>query len=96
MGLRDPHQRQTRLVLFRTVAHEAWPYVSAGDQVFQRGQHLTAIANAQGKCPLAREKGGELLTRPCVEQNGFGPALAGAHHIAIRKTTATHESVKPP
>ncbi len=66
----------------------------AGDQLLEVGEHLTAVAHAQGEAVVAFEKGGELFARPRIEQDGLGPALAGAEHVAIAEAATGDQSME--
>src|SRR5690606_32859639 len=83
---------EASLELFDAIAHEAWPVLGTGDQFLQRRHHLAAVADTEceGVCPL--EEARELLTRARIEQDGFGPSLTGAQHIAIGESAAGDEA----
>ena len=91
---RHAHQRQARLVLFGSVAHEPRPGIRAGNQFLERGQHLTAIAHAQGKGRVAREERRKFFARPRVEQDRLRPPFARPENIAVGKSAAGHQPVK--
>ena len=68
----------TRLVLLGRVALEDGPCFSAGDELAQARKELAAVADAEGEGVGAGEEGLEVGADGGVEEDGFGPALAGA------------------
>ncbi len=60
----------------------------------QIAHHLAAVAGTQREGVAAIEKSLELIARTAVEQDGLGPALSSAEHVAIGKSTAGHEPLE--
>ena len=88
------HQREAPLELLAAVAHEARPVRGARHDLLERREHLAAIADAQSEGVGALEEALELLARARVIQDGFGPALARAEHVAVRESAAGHEAAE--
>ena len=57
-------------------------------------EHLAAIADAERERVGPREERGELIARARVEQDGLGPALAGAEHVAVREPAARRQPLE--
>ena len=91
-GIADFHQRGAGLELLAQIAHEARPMFRAGHQVLEVGQHLTAVANAQGESVLAEEETVEGVTQAVVIQHGLGPAATSTKHVAIGETATGHQA----
>jgi hypothetical protein len=53
------------------------------DQRFQVAHHLAAVADAQAEGVFAGKELGKLIGQRAVEQDGLGPALARAQHVAV-------------
>src|SRR5690606_25916211 len=70
------------------------PMAGAGNQIAQIRHHLATVAHAETERGIAREETFELRARAAVEQNGFGPALAGTQDVAIRKTTTGGQRIE--
>ena len=49
----------------------------------QVAHHLAAVTDTQRKTVAALEERGELVARTAIEQNGLGPPLTRAQHVAI-------------
>jgi hypothetical protein len=79
---------ETRLELFRAVAHEARPGLGAGDQLCSPDIIWQPLQTPRAKVSVAGEEGGELVAGAGVEQDGLGPALAGAQHVAVGEAAA--------
>ena len=65
-----------------------------GNDLLERGEHLAAIAHAQRERVRAIEEALELLARTGVVEDGLGPALAGAEHVAVGEPAAGHEAAE--
>ena len=68
--------------------------VAAGNELVQVAHHLAAVADAQRESVAAREESRKLVARPGVEQDRFGPAFAGAQHVAIGKSAARGKALE--
>jgi hypothetical protein len=84
----DLDEREPRLELIRAIAQEFRPRLRAGDQLLQRREHLAAVADAERECVSAREELLEHRPRALVIEDGLGPPLAGAEHVAIGEAAA--------
>ena len=66
----------------------------AGNDLLERGEHLAAVADAEREGVLPIEESLELLARAGVVEDGLGPALAGAEHVAVGEPAAGHEAAE--
>ena len=90
------HRDGAALVALGLVLHEAGPEVGTGDDGLQIAHHLAAVADAEAKGVLPGEEGLELSPGAFVEEGAFGPALAGAEHIAVAEPAAGREAAEIP
>src|SRR5690606_3987715 len=81
----DPHQRQARLELLRSIANERGPALRAWDQLLQPREHLAAVAHAEREALRVAEEALERLARPGVKEDRLGPAEPGAQHVPVRE-----------
>ncbi len=88
------HQRQARLELLGEVALEVRPGLRAGNQLVQVGHHLAAVADAEAEAVATIEEGLELVAGARVEEDGLGPALAGAQHVAVGEAAAGRQALE--
>jgi hypothetical protein len=65
-----------------------------GDQLAQLGQHLASVAYPETEGVGAVEEGGKGIAGARIEQNGLGPATAGAEHITVRESAAGGQAPK--
>ena len=59
-----------------------------GDLRCRFGHHLATVAHAKRETVFACEERTELVARAGIEEDGLGPALAGAEHIAEGRVSA--------
>ncbi len=85
---------RARFELLGAVAHEMRPVLRAGDQRAQIAHHLAAVADPEREGIAAPEERFELVARARVEQDGLGPALARAQHIAVGEAAAGREALE--
>ncbi len=90
----DFNHGNPRLELLGTVAHKARPVVAARDQLTQVGEHLAAVAHAQGEGVRAGKERGESFTGDAVEQDRLGPALTGAEDVAVGEAAAGDQTAE--
>ena len=74
--------------MLRGVAGEARPPLGTGDDPLQGGEHLTAVANAQGEGVRAGEKGLKMRSQGVREKDRPGPAFACTENVAVGEATA--------
>ena len=55
---------------------------------------MTAVAHPKTETVWARKEGGEFIAGAGIEQNGFGPAFAGAQHVAVGKTATGGDAME--
>ena len=66
----------------------------ARDDLLERGEHLAAVAHAEREGVGAIEEALELLARAGVIEDGLGPALARAEHVAVGESAAGDEAAE--
>ena len=66
----------------------------AGNDFLERREHLAAVAHAEREGVLAVEEPLELLARASVVEDGLGPALARAQHVAVGESAAGHQAAE--
>ena len=91
--LRHFDEAKSSFELLRTIAYESRPVIGAGNELAQRGHHLTAIAHTERERVGSSKERCEFLAQTRVEQNRFRPALTRSEHIAIREAAADDEAL---
>ena len=64
----------------------------AGDDVPELGDHLAAVANAEGETVAALEEGLEHVLQLLVIEDALGPARTGTEDIAVGEAPAGDEA----
>src|SRR3546814_17081962 len=68
------------------------PMFSTRNDAVQITHHLAAVTNPEREGIAAFKETGKFIARPRIEQDGLGPAFAGAQYVAIGKTTTGGKS----